>query len=427
MKCTKKRHLYRCLFLGKKEDFLWERRIFISFFIINLYQGGITYGYLYRIFRKNLAFEELNKERKRQLKRISELRGGRDILVYAADLNKNNAPISIVYDDLLAINDQLSNLSGDALDLILETPGGSGEVAEDIVKLIREKYNDVAVIVPGWAKSAGTIIAMSCDAILMEPASALGPIDAQITRGGKTFSADALIKGMEEIKDEVTRTGILNKAYIPILQGISPGELQGAQNALNFAKELVREWLVKYKFKDWNFHSLDGSPVTYEEKLQRAEEIASELADHSKWLTHGRSIKIDDLERMKLKIDDYSQNLELADAIRRYYTLLKMTLDTNIYKVFETIDSQIFKAIHPPSQPPGQPNGRGTKDVFDLQCRRCNKIMKIQANLGQVQPLESGHIPFPPNNILECPGCGEKMDLTPARKDIQSQTGLPIV
>uniref|UniRef100_UPI000D71E331 SDH family Clp fold serine proteinase n=1 Tax=Geobacillus thermodenitrificans TaxID=33940 RepID=UPI000D71E331 len=401
--------------------------MFISFFIINLYQGGITYGYLYRIFRKNLAFEELNKERKRQLKRISELRGGRDILVYAADLNKNNAPISIVYDDLLAINDQLSNLSGDALDLILETPGGSGEVAEDIVKLIREKYNDVAVIVPGWAKSAGTIIAMSCDAILMEPASALGPIDAQITRGGKTFSADALIKGMEEIKDEVTRTGILNKAYIPILQGISPGELQGAQNALNFAKELVREWLVKYKFKDWNFHSLDGSPVTYEEKLQRAEEIASELADHSKWLTHGRSIKIDDLERMKLKIDDYSQNLELADAIRRYYTLLKMTLDTNIYKVFETIDSQIFKAIHPPSQPPGQPNGRGTKDVFDLQCRRCNKIMKIQANLGQVQPLESGHIPFPPNNILECPGCGEKMDLTPARKDIQSQTGLPIV
>jgi ClpP class serine protease len=384
---------------------------------------GIFTEYL----EKNLTFEELNKERKRQLKRISELRGGRDILVYAADLNKNNAPISIVYDDLLAINDQLSNLSGDALDLILETPGGSGEVAEDIVKLIREKYNDVAVIVPGWAKSAGTIIAMSCDAILMEPASALGPIDAQITRGGKTFSADALIKGMEEIKDEVTRTGILNKAYIPILQGISPGELQGAQNALNFAKELVREWLVKYKFKDWNFHSLDGSPVTYEEKLQRAEEIASELADHSKWLTHGRSIKIDDLERMKLKIDDYSQNLELADAIRRYYTLLKMTLDTNIYKVFETIDSQIFKAIHPPSQPPGQPNGRGTKDVFDLQCRRCNKIMKIQANLGQVQPLESGHIPFPPNNILECPGCGEKMDLTPARKDIQSQTGLPIV
>lgn len=384
---------------------------------------GIFTEYL----EKNLTFEELNKERKKQLKRISELRGGRDILVYAADLNKNNAPISIVYDDLLAINDQLSNLSGDALDLILETPGGSGEVAEDIVKLIREKYNDVAVIVPGWAKSAGTIIAMSCDAILMEPASALGPIDAQITRGGKTFSADALIKGMEEIKDEVTRTGILNKAYIPILQGISPGELQGAQNALNFAKELVREWLVKYKFKDWNIHSLDGSPVTYEEKLQRAEEIASELADHSKWLTHGRSIKISDLERMKLKIDDYSKDPELADAIRRYYVLLKITLDTNIYKVFETIDSQIFKAIHPASQPPGQPNGRGTKAVFDLQCPRCNKMMKIQANLGQTQPLESGHIPFPLDNILKCPGCGARINLMDARNKIQSQTGLPIV
>jgi hypothetical protein len=385
---------------------------------------GIFTEYLER----NLNFEDLNLERKKQLKRISELRGGRDILVYAADYNKGNAPISIIFDDLLPINDQLTNLCGHALDIIVETPGGSGEVAEDIVKLIREKYDDVAIIVPGWSKSAGTIIAMSCDEILMEPASALGPIDAQITRNGKTFSAEALLKGMDEIKVEVEETDKLNMAYIPILQGISPGELQGAKNALDFAKVLVKEWLIKYKFKDWNYHSSNGLLVTLEEKIMRAEEIAADLADHSKWLTHGRSIKIADLEGMKLKINDYSSNIELADAIRRYYTLLKMTLDTNIYKVYETVESQIFKSLHSPNQPPVQRPEQGVNAaVFDANCGNCNSIFKVQANLGREYPIEPGNLEFPLDNIILCPNCRYEINLSQAREQIESQTGLPIV
>lgn len=384
---------------------------------------GIFSEYL----EKNLTFEELNNERKKQLEKISQLRGNRDILVFAADYNKGNAPISISFEDLLPINDQLNNLSGDSLDLILETPGGSGEVAEDIVKLLREKYNDVAIIIPGWAKSAGTLIAMSCDEILMEPASALGPIDAQLSREGKVFSADALLKGLDEIKEEVLKTGDLNRAYIPILQGISPGELQGAQNALDFAKVLVREWLVKYKFKDWLTHSSDGSQVTLDEKISRANEIAISLADHSRWLTHGRSIKISDLNDMKLKINDYSKNQDLADAIRRYYTLLKMTLETNIYKIFETVDSQIFKSINQNSEPPKQPSGDEKKAVFDFNCPKCHSHYRIQANLGQEHPLEPGNTKFPANNIFDCTKCGKQTDLSGAKKQIESQTGLPIV
>lgn len=115
--------------------------------------------------------------------------------------------------------------TGTAIDLILETPGGSGEVAEDIVRLLRDKYASVAVIVPGWAKSAGTIMTMAADEILMDSFSALGPIDAQLVWQGKTFSAHALLEGMEKIKREVEATGKLNLAYVPMLQGISPGEL----------------------------------------------------------------------------------------------------------------------------------------------------------------------------------------------------------
>ena len=152
---------------------------------------------------QHLDFAQLQEERRKQLKRISEVRGGSDLLVFAADLSRAQARIGIDYSDLLPISDQLANLNGKALDLLLETPGGQGQTAEDIVRLIRDKYNEVRVIVPGCAKSAGTLIAMSGDEILMEAMSSLGPIDAQISWQGKTFSADALIQGMEKITKEV--------------------------------------------------------------------------------------------------------------------------------------------------------------------------------------------------------------------------------
>jgi len=234
---------------------------------------------------------KLFEERKNQLKRISKIRES-DILVFAADLNKQNAAISIDYSDLLPFSDQLSNLKGKKLDLILETPGGAGEVAEDLVKVMRNRYQEVAVIIPGWAKSAGTIMAMAADEILMGPDSALGPIDAQLVHQGKQFSADALLEGMEKIKREVENEGRLNKAYIPILQGISPGELQSAENALNFAKLLVTQWLAQYKFRKWTHHSSNGQEVTESEKQQRANEIAERLCDHGFWKTHGRSINV---------------------------------------------------------------------------------------------------------------------------------------
>ena len=111
-------------------------------------------------------FQALTAERKKQLERISTLRG-RDVLVFAADLNKSVPETSIGFGDLLPITDQLDNLDGKKVDLILETPGGGGEVAEDIVRLLHEKYEEVGVIIPGWAKSAGAIIAMAADEILM--------------------------------------------------------------------------------------------------------------------------------------------------------------------------------------------------------------------------------------------------------------------
>jgi hypothetical protein len=390
---------------------------------------------------KGLSFADLEKERKAQLAAISGSRDGRDILVYAADLNKAQFPISIDYTDLAPIGDQLANLKGDSIDVILETPGGAGEIAEDIVRLIHGRFRRVAFIVPGWAKSAGTIMVMSGHEILMGAGSALGPIDAQMGWQGRTFSAEAFLEGFKKIKEEVERTGGLNRAYVPILQGISPGELQNAEDALAFAKTIVTDWLVKFKFCDWNNHT-DGRPVTQRQKRGRARAIANELCHHGKWLTHGRSLRISDLEQMRLQILDYDKQPALADAIARYHALLLLTFQTtlqsNVYKLIETSTSQIYRQAvavnlsvggqpQLPGPMPQMPRPSAVKAELQLHCNGCGANHRVQANLGSPSPLVPGCLPFPASNRLTCPNCGTEHDLTGARAQIEANSGLPVI
>lgn len=378
----------------------------------------------------NLDFNALTKERKSLLSKISNLRGNRDILVYASDLNKNQAPISIDYSDIMPFQDQLANMKGNAIDIILETPGGFAEVVEDLVKLVRSRYEHVGIIVPGYSKSAGTIFAMAGDEILMGTTSALGPIDAQIIANGKRFSAEAFLDGLRKIKDEVQEKG-LNLAYVPMLQNISPGEIQHCENAQYFSQKLVSEWLAKYKFKKWLTHSSNGLKVTAEDKVKRANEIGAKLCSHSAWLTHGRSIKIEDFINMKLEILDYSKDAKLNDVIIRYYTLLRMTFDqTGIYKIFETPDSQVMRFISPQIPPPKQesPSKTAKSAKFNFVCPKCNTNFVIQANLESNVPIEKDAQPYPvETNMFNCPKCSTQSNLVPARLQIEAQSNRKIV
>jgi ClpP class serine protease len=171
---------------------------------------------------QQLSFDQLSSERKKQLERISHLRS-RGIIVYASDISgKNNSPDSIDHSDILPFSDQLSVLTGNEADILIQTPGGLAEVVEDLVNLVRSRFERVGVIVPGAAYSAGTIFTIAADEILMCLTSSLDPIDAQIMSNGKRFSADAFLEGIKKIKDEVVSTEKLNIAYVPILQSISP-------------------------------------------------------------------------------------------------------------------------------------------------------------------------------------------------------------
>ncbi len=318
-------------------------------------------------------------------------------------------------------------MNGDSIDIILETPGGFAEVVEDLVKLVRNKYEKVGIIIPGYAKSAGTIFAMAGDEILMGSISALGPIDAQIIANNKRFSAEAFLEGLEKIKEEVIKTGKLNPAYIPILQNISPGEIQHCENAQNFSKKLVADWLSRYKFKYWDTHSSTGEPVTDKEKKKRSNEIAAILCQQSKWLTHGRSIKIEDFRKLRLKITDFNAQKKLNEAILRYYTLLRMSFETNIYKIFETIGSQIYRFAVAPGQRPKKGESNELAEI-NFECPKCKKKSLIQANLKKGIPLKNNRIPYPiKDDIFKCPNCGTESNIRKIRLQIEAESGKKVV
>ena len=392
-------------------------------------EKGVFSEYLNR----RLSPPELEAERKKQLARISELRG-RAVMAYASDLRKGGqAPISISYEDLLPFQDQIDKLHGDSVDLIIETPGGSAEIAEDLVRLLRHRFDSVSFIIPGWAKSAGTIMVMGGDEILMGPGSALGPIDAQIEWKNKVFSAEAFLEGLKAMKREAAdpKEG-LNRAHIPILQQISPGEIQHAQNALDFAKQLVAEWLETYKFRNWTKHRSSGEPVTAEERKAVAGSIAKELCKHQRWLSHGRSIKIEDLRELGLRITDFSEQSELDDAIRRYHTLLQITFESNIYKVYETPTGLVLK-FHGGKQVPISPEklrqeiAKANAIDADIECPLCRHQIPLQLKLAPGVPDNPKRIPYPENDSLACPSCGRDVNLGAARTKIEREIGRKVI
>lgn len=235
------------------------------------------------------------------------------------------------------------------------------------------------------------------------------------------FQHMLFLEGLEKIKTEVAATGVLNRSFVPILQNISPGEIQECENALAFSQALVTDWLSRYKFKFWTKHASTGLPVTDDEKKIRAGEIAKLLCDHGHWLSHGRSINIQDLANMRLKITDYSKNTELSDAIQRYYAALKMTFDrSNAYKIYETPTSQLYRFSVPEGSPTIPQDPRSA--ILDIECPSCKTISKIQANLKEGIPLQEKAINFPKDNIFICPICKNRIDLSIYRGQIESQT-----
>jgi ClpP class serine protease len=83
------------------------------------------------------------------------------------------------------------------IDLVIHTPGGLVLAAEQIAMALHKHPAPVTVMVPHYAMSGGTLIALAANQILMAPSAVLGPVDPQIGQ----FAAASILAAVERKTD----------------------------------------------------------------------------------------------------------------------------------------------------------------------------------------------------------------------------------
>jgi ClpP class serine protease len=152
------------------------------------------------------------------------------------------------------------------IDLILHTPGGLVLASEQIAHALQQHPAKVTVLVPHYAMSGGTLLALAADEIRMDAAAVLGPVDPQLgDMPAASLVRVAAKKPLERIDD---RTLIMADV---------------AEKAVRHMKQVVRE-LVTERIGD-----------------QKADALAEELAGGH--YTHDDPITVDEARALGLPVE----------------------------------------------------------------------------------------------------------------------------
>lgn len=230
--------------------------------------------------------------------------------------------VMIDFADIKAFETASDQLPSGPLDVVLHTTGGIAEAVEGIVRVLRPKFNPIRFIVPHVAKSAGTMLTLSGNEILLHPNGELGPIDPQMVIGNMVSSAHAVLSQFEQIKDDILgnqERGIeANPQKVtlwgPILGTMGPALLIQCENARQFGISLIEEFMTQYMFA--------GDPLAQ----AKAHGIAEALDDYNRWLSHGRRVGLEDLRRLGVRAKSLADDPELAEIVDEVWAAVDFTL-----------------------------------------------------------------------------------------------------
>lgn len=128
------------------------------------------------------------------------------------------------------------------IDLVLHTPGGLVLASEQIARALRRHPAKVTVVIPHYAMSGGTLIALAADEILLDENAVLGPVDPQIDR----YPASSILRVLREkpihrIDDTTIMLGdVAEKAIRQIEDSVAEiaADRMSAEDARQLAKKL---------------------------------------------------------------------------------------------------------------------------------------------------------------------------------------------
>jgi hypothetical protein len=300
--------------------------------------------------------------RKRYVEALSALTGRTTFLYYSGfQHNPQAAPnnLQVSSSDMTGFMEVCSNVTDSReLDLFLHSPGGDGEAADQICAYLRSQFDHIRAIVPLYAMSAATMMALTADEILMGAHSQLGPIDPQLTiqtnEGPRTASAQAI---KDQFDLAVTECEDPNKlpAWVPILRSYAPGLLATCDHASRRGQEIVRVALEQYMF------------AGERDAPEKAAAAAEWFGDAATFLSHGRPVRREEAREHDIDVKDLENDPALQDAVLSVHhaSLISMShvpivkmIENNRDRRFLQIVQSISFAPAPtgfPGRPPGFP------------------------------------------------------------------------
>lgn len=155
-----------------------------------------------------------------------------DYILYMADISRSG------YDRITEIG-KASNKKKACL--ILLTPGGDPDAGYRIGRALQHYYDDgFSVLIPSYCKSAGTLICIGANELIVDDKGELGPLDIQLNKsselGEKTSGLD-LPQAFEALKTEAVK--IFRETLIDVRMGGRVSTKLAAEVATNLTSNLL--------------------------------------------------------------------------------------------------------------------------------------------------------------------------------------------
>jgi hypothetical protein len=273
--------------------------------------------------------------RRKYLRALWEITGRNVIIYYSGWLQKRNLEGIEVNDadknGFMTVIHDMDRSKG--LDLLLHTPGGETAAIESLVDYLRAMFGkDIRAFIPQLAMSGGTMIACACKEIYMGKQSSLGPVDPQFRGIPAHGVLEEFERARKEIKEDPTKIPI----WQPILAKYSPAFIGECAKAMDWAREMVKEWLLTGMFAGRRTKT----------KTEKVDRIVDDLTDHALSKSHARHLSMEICRGIGLKVVPLEQDQDLQDAILSVHHACIHTLGgTAAYKIIENHLGRAFIQI----------------------------------------------------------------------------------
>ena len=229
------------------------------------------------------------------------------------------------------------------ISLILYTVGGSTSAAWNLVNLLRMFCDDFEVIAPGKCMSAGTLISLGANRIVMTKQATLGPIDPSLQHplgpsipgaapdSRANVSVEAVYGYLDEIRTRVKNKDFVGEALLDLADRVHPLVLGEIFRSRQQIRDLASRLLVEHQCEQDKISAI-------------IDFLCSESGSHDYTINRREGLKLGlNIEKCSTQLYEILRNLRTSYSNQME---LQSPFDFNTYAVAgQTVNYSFTRAI----------------------------------------------------------------------------------